>query len=45
MNAATPLIDHYVRPRIYGRSRAGEPLNYQQGRLAKRLSTFSKGDK
>jgi electron transport complex protein RnfD len=45
MNAATPLIDHYVRPRIYGRSRDGEPLNYQQGRLARRLSTFSKGDK
>ena len=26
MNAATPLIDHYVRPRIYGRDRKGEPL-------------------
>ncbi len=26
MNAATPLIDHYVRPRIYGRNRKGEPL-------------------
>lgn len=26
MNAATPLIDHYTRPRIYGRNRKGEPL-------------------
>jgi electron transport complex protein RnfD len=26
MNAATPLIDYYVRPRIYGRDRKGEPL-------------------
>ena len=26
MNAATPLIDHYVRPRIYGRDRKGQPL-------------------
>lgn len=26
MNAATPLIDHFVRPRIYGRSRRGSPL-------------------
>jgi electron transport complex protein RnfD len=26
MNAATPLIDHYIRPRIYGRNRNGKPL-------------------
>jgi electron transport complex protein RnfD len=26
MNAATPLIDHWVRPRIYGRDRKGVPL-------------------
>ncbi len=26
MNAATPLIDHYVKPRIYGRTRKGQPL-------------------
>ncbi|MBK1725950.1 RnfABCDGE type electron transport complex subunit D [Halorhodospira neutriphila] len=26
MNACTPLIDHWVRPRIYGRSRRGRPL-------------------
>ena len=26
MNAATPLIDHYTRPRIYGRDRRGEAL-------------------
>lgn len=29
MNAMTPLIDHYCRPRIYGRDRKGEPLEYQ----------------
>jgi electron transport complex protein RnfD len=28
MNACTPLIDHYLKPRIYGRDRKGEPLNY-----------------
>ena len=28
MNAVTPLIDHYLRPRIYGRDRKGEPLQY-----------------
>ncbi|MEY6433243.1 RnfABCDGE type electron transport complex subunit D [Thioalkalicoccus limnaeus] len=28
MNACTPLLDHYVRPRIYGRDRRGEPLAY-----------------
>ena len=28
MNASTPLIDHYLKPRIYGRNRKGEPLNY-----------------
>ncbi|MBK1637030.1 RnfABCDGE type electron transport complex subunit D [Rhodovulum adriaticum] len=26
MNACTPLIDEYVRPRIFGRTRAGKPL-------------------
>lgn len=28
MNAMTPLIDHYMRPRIYGRNRKGEPIHY-----------------
>jgi len=28
MNAMTPLIDHYLRPRIYGRDRKGKPLSY-----------------
>lgn len=28
MNACTPLIDRYLKPRIYGRDRNGEPLNY-----------------
>lgn len=26
MNAVTPLIDRYIRPRIYGRTRSGSPL-------------------
>lgn len=29
MNACTPLIDHYLKPRIYGRDRKGQPLNYE----------------
>lgn len=28
MNACTPLIDHYIKPRVYGRDRKGQPLNY-----------------
>ncbi len=28
MNALTPVIDHYLKPRIYGRTRRGEPLTY-----------------
>lgn len=28
MNAATPLIDYYIRPQIYGRDRKGKPLEY-----------------
>jgi len=30
MNAATPLIDHYTRPRIFGRHRNGRPLTPQE---------------
>jgi len=26
MNAMTPLIDHYIKPRIYGRNRRGNPM-------------------
>lgn len=26
MNAATPMIDHYIRPRIFGRTGGGSPL-------------------
>lgn len=44
MNSATPLIDHYVKPRIYGRSRSGDPIDYQRGRFAKRLSGYQKGE-
>ncbi len=28
MNALTPLIDHYLKPRIYGRDRSGQPVKY-----------------
>lgn len=28
MNGFTPMIDHYLKPRIYGRSRNGEPIRY-----------------
>lgn len=45
MNAATPLIDHYLRPRIYGRGRDGAPLDYQQGRMAKRLANLQQEEK
>ncbi|MEW7983585.1 MAG: RnfABCDGE type electron transport complex subunit D [gamma proteobacterium symbiont of Phacoides pectinatus] len=38
MNACTPLIDHYLKPRIYGRDRKGEPLTYAE-------DTQSKGNK
>ncbi len=31
MNALTPVIDHYVRPRIYGRDRRGRPLDLPGG--------------
>lgn len=31
MNAATPVIDRYVKPRIYGRTRAGSPLPAKEG--------------
>lgn len=29
MNSLTPVIDHYVRPRIYGRDRRGRPLEME----------------
>ena len=31
MNACTPLIDHYLKPRIYGRDRKGQPLSCADG--------------
>jgi electron transport complex protein RnfD len=31
MNAATPLIDYYVKPRIYGRDRKGVSLTANKG--------------
>lgn len=32
MNAMTPLIDHYLRPRIYGRTRRGAPRPLPAGK-------------
>jgi len=32
MNSLTPVIDHYVRPRIYGRDSKGRPLELPEGR-------------
>ncbi len=34
MNACTPLIDHYFKPRIYGRDRKGQPLNQPDTRAS-----------
>ncbi|MGR9045261.1 MAG: RnfABCDGE type electron transport complex subunit D [Gammaproteobacteria bacterium] len=30
MNSMTPLIDHYIKPRIYGRNRKGMPLEVKE---------------
>lgn len=30
MNACTPLIDHYVKPRVFGRDRKGQPLAFAE---------------
>lgn len=30
MNSVTPLIDHYIKPRIYGRNRKGVPLEIKE---------------
>jgi electron transport complex protein RnfD len=32
MNACTPVIDHYVRPRVFGRTRRGDPIEYPEAR-------------
>ncbi len=32
MNACTPMIDHYLKPRVYGRDRRGQPLTYRPPR-------------
>lgn len=29
MNACTPVIDHAIRPRIFGRDRRGDPIEYR----------------
>ncbi len=40
MNALTPLIDHYIRPRRYGRTLSGKPI---RAPLALRIKHFFKG--
>ena len=37
MNSAVPVIDRYVRPRIYGRSGKGQPLPVQKMKTGERL--------
>ncbi|PKU21713.1 RnfABCDGE type electron transport complex subunit D [Telmatospirillum siberiense] len=32
LNALTPIIDHHVRPRVFGRTRKGEPLEVKGGK-------------
>jgi Predicted NADH:ubiquinone oxidoreductase, subunit RnfD len=34
MNAATPMIDQYLKPRIYGHDRSGQPLEYPETEAA-----------
>jgi electron transport complex protein RnfD len=41
MNAVTPLIDYYIRPRIYGYRKKGVAIEYSE----KRISTLAKTDK
>jgi Na+-translocating ferredoxin:NAD+ oxidoreductase subunit D len=33
MNAVTPVIDHYIKPRIYGRYRDGKPIEIQNSQV------------
>lgn len=35
LNACTPLIDRYIQPRIYGRTRKGQPIEYKDKAEAK----------
>ncbi|MGB0747269.1 MAG: RnfABCDGE type electron transport complex subunit D [Magnetospiraceae bacterium] len=35
MNACVPLIDRYTRPRVFGRTRTGDPMEYSAQRLAR----------
>jgi electron transport complex protein RnfD len=38
MNAFTPLIDHYIKPRIYGRTHRGSPIPVSSSTARKRPS-------
>ena len=33
MNSVTPLIDYYLRPRVYGRTRSGQPIAVKEARI------------
>lgn len=35
MNACTPVIDHFLKPRIFGRDRRGEPFNFAEEETGK----------
>lgn len=37
MNSLTPLIDYYIRPRIYGRTHTGAPVTYTPKKIKKQL--------
>ena len=43
MNAATPIIDRYVRPRVYGHKRDGTPIPHPERRIPK--PALDKGSK
>lgn len=43
MNAMTPLIDHYVRPRVYGRTRSGTPREYRPEQLERQHLVHTAG--
>lgn len=42
MNACTPMIDHYLKPRIYGRDRRGAPLEYAAKATARAARALEK---
>ncbi|GAB6051916.1 RnfABCDGE type electron transport complex subunit D [Magnetospira thiophila] len=37
MNACTPLIDRYMKPRVFGRTGKGKPIEYAPARIKERV--------